>query len=411
VEWNVFHFPPVQLGLRRAQRSATFLYFPSVGKEYRMRVTSHATFVAFALGITVVPVISARAQEKEAAAPGAAARQVDPTAAASSIVASGAATVVAVDPAERVVVLKTADGDMIPVKCGKNVVNFDQIKAGDIVKATAIDRVAVYIGKEDPAERFGTGRVIMRAGKGERPGFLIADTAQAKAKIEAIDANAKTVTLAGAGGKSTTVSVGEDVDLSSVKKGDEITVRTTTGIALSVEKPGEAQLASEGPQTRTAIVEAVDKEQRTVTLKTAEGKTRTIHLGEEAVNFDQIAVGDHVRATMAEEVAVAIHRAGAEPRPGEASGSRQLFGAPKGAKPGVLIAATRRVTGKLDAIDAEARTIVLSSSEGGKPQKIKVGPKVELEGLKAGDEIAARVTEAMAVVVEKPSKEQQKEQP
>jgi len=355
-----------------------------------------------------VPVISVQAADKPAAAPAQDARQSDPPRAASTIAASGTATVVAVDPAERVVVLKTADGDMIPVKCGKNVVNFDQIKAGDQVKATAIDRVAVYVGKEDPAERFGTGRIVMRAGKGERPGFLIADTAQAKAKIEAIDADAKTVTLVGADGKSSTISVGPDVDLTKVKKGDEITVRSTTGIALSVEKPGEAQLAAanEGPEVRTATVEAVDKEQRIVTLKTAEGKTRQIQLGEEAVNFDQIEVGDHVRATVAEEQAVAVHRAGAEPRPGEAGGSRRLIGAPKGAKPGALIAATRRVTGKIEAIDAEAHTIVLAGEDGGKPQKIKVNEKVDLTGLKAGDEIAARVTEAMAIVVEKPAKQE-----
>ena len=51
------------------------------------------------------------------------------------------------------------------------------------------------------------------------------------------------------------------------------------------------------------------------------------------------------------------------------------------------------------------RTITLTS-EGGTPQKIKVGDRVELAGLKAGDEVAAHVTEALAVVVEKPAKTQ-----
>jgi len=364
---------------------------------------------SLALTIVIVPAASARAEDK---APASAAGQqqqkaTDPQSAAATISTSGSAKVVAVDPEERLVILKTADGDMIPVKCGKNVVNFDQIKAGDEVKATAVDRVAVYVGKDEAGDRFGSGRVIMRAAKGERPGFLIADTAQSKAKVEAVDAEARTLTLAGAGGKSTQVSVGPDVDLSNIKQGDEITVRATTGIALSVERPGEAQLAagSEGPETRTATVEAVDKEQRLVTLKTAEGKTRQVHLGEEAVNFDQIEVGDQVRATVAEEVAIAIHRAGATPRPGEEGGNRAMIGAPKGAKPGVIIATTRRVTGKIDSIDAEGRTVTLTATEGGKPMKIKVSPKVELTGLKAGDEVAARVTDAMAIVVEKPAKE------
>jgi hypothetical protein len=382
-----------------------------------MRPTaSLATLVAFTLAVSALPV---RAQEKPAAAPAgapaaapaaaAAAQPADPNrAAAATIATGGTATVIAVDAAERVVVLKTADGDVIPVKCGKNVANFDQIKAGDEVRATAIDRIAVYVGKDEAGDRFGTGHMIMTAGKGERPGFIITDTAQAKAKVEAVDPAAKTVTLMAAGGKSTPVSVGPDVDLSSIKAGDEIVVRTTTGIALSVEKPGEARTAAarEGSQTRTATVESVDRAQRTVTLKTAEGKTRTVTLGEEAVNFDQIEPGDQVRATIAEEVAVAVHRAGAAPRPGEEGGSRAMLGAPKGAKPGVLIAATKRVTGTIDSVDPAGRTITLTTSEGGKPQKIKVGDRVELAGLKAGDEVAARVTEALAVVVEKPAKTQ-----
>src|SRR5687767_5385842 len=225
-------------------------------------ITSLAAVLAFTVG-AIAPSTSALAQEeKKAAAPGAAPaaaagqeqaqKPATPQAAASTIAVSGTAKVVAVDPEERLVILKTADGDMIPVKCGKSVVNFDQIKAGDEVKATAVDRVAIYVGKDEAGDRFGSGRVIMKAAKGERPGFLIADTAQSKAKVEAVDATARTVTLVGASGKSTPVSVGPDVDLANIKQGDEITVRTTTGIALSVERPGEAQLAaaSEGPETR-----------------------------------------------------------------------------------------------------------------------------------------------------------------
>ena len=39
---------------------------------------------------------------------------------------------------------------------------------------------------------------------------------------------------------------------------------------------------------------------------------------------------------------------------------------------------------------------------GEKPRTVKVGREVDLSQLKAGDEVSARITEAMAIVVEKP---------
>src|SRR5208283_4901113 len=45
------------------------------------------------------------------------------------------ATVESIDAAERKIVLKRADGVTTTLKAGPNVVNFDQIKVGDEVKA------------------------------------------------------------------------------------------------------------------------------------------------------------------------------------------------------------------------------------------------------------------------------------
>jgi hypothetical protein len=46
----------------------------------------------------------------------------------------------------------------------------------------------------------------------------------------------------------------------------------------------------------TAKVIAVDPAQRTVTLQGASGKTRTIEVGDQVRNLDQIKVGDTVHA-------------------------------------------------------------------------------------------------------------------
>ena len=372
--------------------------------------TSLATFVAFTLVVIIGPAISARAADEKKADAGPAVASAEPLRAAASIAASGTATVLAVDPDARVVVLKTGDGDMIPVKCGKDVVNFDQIKAGDEVRAIAAERVIVYISKEHPKapSADGDSRVVMRNAEGERPGFVIADTTQATAKVEAIDAAAKTVTLVGASGKPAKIGIGPDVDLSRFKQGDEVTVRATSGIALSVARPGapgEAQPAGAqiGAETRTATVESVDREERLVTLKTAEGKTRTIQVGGDAVNFDQVEPGDQVRATVAESVAVSIDKADAAPRPGDRA---TIITTAKGGKPGMIIAATKRVVGKIDSIDPEQRLVSLTPADGGKALKFKATPGLDIAALKAGDQVQARVTDSLAIVVEKPAKTQ-----
>jgi len=368
---------------------------------------------------------------------------------AATIGATATATVKAVDPAKRIVTLQTADGRTVDVKCGQNVRNFDQIAVGDQVKAMAIDQVAVSLdkgaaGAAAPPPSDAVMRVIARAPKGERPGFMIADTVAMSAKIQSVDAAKNTVTLKGEDGKAQTIKVAPDVDLATVEPGDDVVVRATRGLAIVVEKPGDAAAAAaagaaagaagaaaggsssaqpaastEQPKsgagatdtapiiegaaagavaTATATVEAVDSEKRTVTLKGKDGQTKTIQLGKQAVNFNQIKVGDKVRATLAEEVAFAIDKPGAAPE-GAADGQMVAL-APKGSKPGMIIADVAQITGKIESVDAVKRTVTVSDE--GQSKTLKVSPKVDLSSLKAGDDVVVRATQALAIIVEKP---------
>jgi len=80
----------------------------------------------------------------------------------------------------------------------------------------------------------------------------------------------------------------------------------------------------------TATVDAIDKEKRMVTLKFADGRTRSLKLGPEARNFDQIAVGDQVKATYAESVAIGVRKSDEKPA---ASQTRTVKVAPRGQSP------------------------------------------------------------------------------
>ena len=148
----------------------------------------------------------------------------------------------------------------------------------------------------------------------------------------------------------------------------------------------------------TATVIAVDAAKRTVLIVGPLGRTNTYTCGPAVRNFNQIKVGDKVKATLVESVAVVAGPANAPASVGESS---TVAVAPKGAMPGVVMAKTVEITDKIEAIDSATRTIILEGISG-HPKAVKAGPKVDLAVLKAGDDVRLRITEALAIVVERP---------
>ena len=59
---------------------------------------------------------------------------------------TNSATVTGINSSSRTLSLKLENGTRTTVKCGKDVVNFGQIKVNDVVKVTLIDELAVYMG-------------------------------------------------------------------------------------------------------------------------------------------------------------------------------------------------------------------------------------------------------------------------
>lgn len=151
--------------------------------------------------------------------------------------------------------------------------------------------------------------------------------------------------------------------------------------------------------TTTATVNAIDAEKRLVTLKLPDGRTQAYKLGPEVKNFDQIKVGDQVKATFIESVALFVRKSGEKP---SASEVQTVEVAPKGAKPGVVVTDTVEITAKVEGIDYTKRTVTLKGPQGN-VRTIAVDKSVKrLRDVKKGDEVVARITEAVALYVEKP---------
>jgi hypothetical protein len=147
------------------------------------------------------------------------------------------ANVTAVDADKRKVTLVTQDGKKTVVKCGPEVVNFNQIQVGDQLKLTVTEELAVYMAETGAPAGNGEAALVALTPKGAKPGGMMAETVQVTAKVTAIDLQHRKATLQFPDGTSKTVPVRKDVDLTKRHVGEEVVIQTTEALALSVDKP------------------------------------------------------------------------------------------------------------------------------------------------------------------------------
>lgn len=150
---------------------------------------------------------------------------------------SETATVKSIDKETRTVVLLHQDGTTSDYECGPGVRNFDQIKVGDQVTATVGESVAIALIKSGVPPVAGTATAVVRAPLGDKPAGQIVDTVGFTAKIITVDTTTRMVTLQTPDGKEKTLKVGPDIDLTGVNPGDDVGVKITRAIAVSVTSP------------------------------------------------------------------------------------------------------------------------------------------------------------------------------
>jgi hypothetical protein len=149
--------------------------------------------------------------------------------------------------------------------------------------------------------------------------------------------------------------------------------------------------------TVTATVTGIDTAKRKVTMVSPGGHKTTYKCGPEVVNFDQIEVGDQVKATVTEEAAIFIGM-GAPPSETARAG---VALAPVGAKPGGVLVESAQVTAQVIAVNAKKHKVTLAFPDGTTKQ-VKVGRKVDLDAVPLGTDITVQVSEGIAITVEKP---------
>jgi len=168
----------------------------------------------------------------------------------------------------------------------------------------------------------------------------------------------------------------------------------TTSSTVAVA-PGKA--VATNTTTASAVIVSIDATYRIVTLKTASGKIVEVVAGPEVKNFDQLKVGQKVKAAYSEALSLELKKGGGKPLAmTEKGGAAQ---AAPGAKPGA--GGARQITILADVVKVDTKThLVTLRGPGGNSVDLHVEDPEQLKNIKKGDQVEAVYTEAVAVTVE-----------
>jgi Cu/Ag efflux protein CusF len=150
------------------------------------------------------------------------------------------AKVVGIDPAAHTLTLQMPEGNTRTFRFSKNVKNLAQLKVGDKITATLTDALAVWVQKKGgpPSATERMTESVMLTPKGVPEAAVATKTVRITGKIHHVDTQNRTVTIALPDNRSKTFKVGSNVkNLASLKAGDDVVVRYTEALVISVRKP------------------------------------------------------------------------------------------------------------------------------------------------------------------------------
>ena len=177
-----------------------------------------------------------------------------------------------------------------------------------------------------------------------------------------------------------------------------VTILAALGVCACASEP-PAPVSREQAIDLTATVEAVDRQNRMVSLRSADGRTATVYAGPQVQNFDQINTGDQVTVTYYQAIGAAVTT------PEQATQGVQedaaVARAAKGARPAGAVAQTLTTTVEIDSVDTSMNTVTFRRPDGMTRMLAVEDPKAQafIKELKRGDLVQVTYMEAVAVAV------------
>ena len=144
------------------------------------------------------------------------------------------ATITAIDKGSRTVTLQAANGDRKSFVVGPAVKRFNELKVGDVIRATYYESLVLELRKPGtPVAPAKSGSVAERLK--DRPGGVVAVQETTSVTVKAVDMNAPSLTVVTAAGLTETWAIAERKNLEGVAPGDRIEMTYTKGVVVAAE--------------------------------------------------------------------------------------------------------------------------------------------------------------------------------
>jgi hypothetical protein len=145
--------------------------------------------------------------------------------------------------------------------------------------------------------------------------------------------------------------------------------------------------------TVKATIEAIDKENRILTLRTPRGHLVELKADERVRRFDELKVGDEVSATYSESIVVQLRK------PGEPAPEKERVIVRPQSRPGASIEDVRTMTVTVEEIDRAGSSVTIKDSQG-RLRSYRIRDPKRLEGVKVGDQVDIYYTVALLLKVD-----------
>jgi Cu/Ag efflux protein CusF len=162
----------------------------------------------------------------------------------------------------------------------------------------------------------------------EPPRVFVARTNELKATVLGVDYKNREVVLQSTNGNLDRFAVSDRIqNFDKIRQGDEVNIKYYESVAYSVRKPGEElsatsrtdALATRPPgqtpggvamsvNNTTATIQSIDRDNRQVVLKGANGEIAHVFVDPSVGNLRRIKEGDQVSITMTKAIAVSVEK-------------------------------------------------------------------------------------------------------
>ncbi len=163
-----------------------------------------------------------------------------------------------------------------------------------------------------------------------QPRVFLAQTNELKATVLGVDYKNREVVLQGTNGNLARFAVSDRLqNFDQIHQGDQVNIKYYESVAYSVVKPGEElsptsrtdAVATRPPgqapggaalsvNHTTATIQSIDRDNRQVVLKGANGEIVHVYVDPSVGNLQRIKEGDQISVTMTKAIAVSVEKPG-----------------------------------------------------------------------------------------------------